>query len=166
VTVPAIPTTSVPSALAYLLSATTEQVKFDAAASSILIGFTDPGFGPDVPNEFIQFGEVKRLETPTTFQGGGGQFWLNEVYDIACLVSVWTGSSDSDGATDVQVEQIARVWQLYSYVETAIRLDPSLGDLVDQANPQDTVQSVPEWTQEALGLLVEINFTVHVSKLN
>lgn len=167
-----IPTTSVGPVVAYLISAIETQLKTDANGSSILLTLADAGDANDEESEIVSFGKIVRAVDPAEFVGSGGQGWLDEKYDITCGVSVWTGSSDTDGATTIQVQQVQRAWQLYSYVETAIRLDPGLGTksdgspLVQVAYPRSVTQNEPEWTTEAVGLLVEIAFLIHVENLS
>lgn len=155
-------TSTAPKAVAYLVEAIQNQLSQDPDNSQILLTLADPGDGPDVPAEIIQIGAVHDAIDPSAFTGSGGQFSLEEAYDIDCVVSAWTGSSDVDGALTIQVEQVQRVWQLLGYVWTAIRLDPSLGELVQRAYPKEVEQTEVQWTPDPVGLIVEIPFQIHV----
>ena len=160
------PVSTVPSVYAYLLTAIRAQINTDPKSSQILLTIADPGDAPDLPREIIDVGAVRRSVKVETFIGSGGPDWLDESYLIDCIVSVWTGSSDTDGATTIQLQQVQRAWQLLGYVETAIRNDPSLGGLVNIAYPKATSMALPEWTASPIGLVVEISFQIYVECLN
>lgn len=160
-----IPVSTVPSALAYLNTEIAAAYADDPLASQILVTFIDPGDGPDVPNDIIALGEVVRTVEPVSLVGSGGQGWLNEEYEIECTVSSWTGSGPEQGDNTIPLAMIARAWQLVAYVETAIRTDPSLGDLVNVAYPMAATAPVVGWTEKPVGLAAEITFRIHVSNL-
>lgn len=166
-----IPVTTVPAAITYIVNVTQQQVATDPDASKILLTLADTETVPDAADEIISIGAVQRDTVPTTFQGGGGANWLNETYSIACFVSAWTGSSDQDGEITIQLQQVNRAWQLYNYVETAMRLDPELGQtptggLVDVAWPKTAAMPAVDWSDDPVGTSVTIEFTIAVSKLN
>ena len=161
-----IPVSTVPLALAYLNTAITTAYAADANASQILLTFIDPGAGPDLPNDIISIGEVVRTVEPMAMVGSGGQFWLDEKYEIECMISSWTGSGPEDGLNTVVLAMSARAWQLLSYVETAVRTDPSLGGLVTVAYPMAATAPVTGWTENPIGLAAEITFRIHVENVS
>jgi hypothetical protein len=157
-----IPTSSVPLAYAYLVTAIEANIATDANADSILLALTENP--ADQPDEIIALGDVVLDNEIATMVGSGGQGWLDEIYTIGGMVSVFTGSGPEDGETTVVLTQIARAWQLWGYVDTAVRADPSLGDLVTVAFPYDVSQPMAKWTEgDAIGLLVEITFKIRVT---
>lgn len=162
------PVSTVPTVIEYLVTAIQAQVAADPQASQILVHFGEPNL--NMPNDVIMVGEVRRTTDPETVIGSGGPNWLNEKYDIATLVSSWTGSADDDGASAISLAVNARAWQLQGYIETAVRNDPSLGDLVNVAYPNQTSSPGPEWTldekETPTGLRVEITSSIHVDVLN
>lgn len=167
------PVTSVPAAITYIVNAVQQQVAADPAAKQILLTLADPADVIDAADEIISIGAVTRDTVPTVVRGDGGANWLNETYSIAGFVSTWTGSSDSDGAYTIQLDAVQRVWQLYNYVETAIRLDPGLGpgptpgnSLVDEAYPKVSGMPAVGWTDDPVGTAAQITFSIFVSKLN
>lgn len=160
------PPSSVPGAIDYIVAATQQQISTDPNSKSIVLTLAELTEIEELPPETISIGEVRRATEPKTFQGGGGQYWLNETYTIDCNVWAWTGSSDTDGALTIQLQQVHRVWQLYSYIETGIRLDPSLGDLVNIAYPKTTTQPTISWSGNPVGIGLLLNFEIFVSNLN
>jgi hypothetical protein len=159
-----IPVSSVPAAYAYLVTTIKANIAADPNGSQILLALTQNP--PDQPNEIIALGDVVLDDEPAAMVGSGGQNWLNETYTIGGMVSTFTGSADTDGATTVQLAQIERVWQLYSYVSTAIRSDPGLGGLVTVAQPFDVTMPMATWTEgEDVGLVVELTFKIRISNL-
>lgn len=166
-----IPVTTVPAAITYIVNVTNQQVATDPDSSKILLTLADTDTVPDAAAEIISIGAVLRDTVPTTFRGDGGPNWLNESYSISCFVSAWTGSSDPDGEITIQLQQVNRAWQLYNYVETALRLDPGLGQtpegsLVDVAYPKTSAMPAVDWSDDPVGTSVTIDFVIAVSKLN
>ncbi len=158
----AIPVSSVPAAVAYLASAIEEQAAADALPIQIIVG--DSGMTP--PNDAIQIGEIHREVEPLAMVGGGGTNWLYEKYSVAILASSWTGSGADDGGNAQQLALTARAWELVAYIETAVRLDPSLGGLDLSAFPTVSSSPGPEWTinqeGETTGMKCEVEALVHV----
>lgn len=163
---PVVPVSTIPAAVAYLIPAVQTQLAEDPNVDSILVALADPGDGPDVPDEIVFFGEVRSTVDPATFVGDGGQFWLEEHYEIECVASVFTGSLDNDGAYTIQLGQLQRAYQVAAYIETAVRLDPSLGELVQRAYPLGRTQPRIERTESPVGLLVEVTVLIRVDVLN
>lgn len=153
-----IPVSTVPAAIAYLAAAIKEQCKADSLPIMLTVG--EPGM--DMPPDVIQIGEVHRNPEPYAMVGSGGQFSLEEKYDVALLTSTWTGDSQDGWDTSVQVGLTERAWQLAAYVENAVRLDPCLGGLVVLAYPSVGVSVGPEVSEDPIGLKCEVALSVHV----
>lgn len=158
-----IPLSTVPAVSTYLLGAIQAQVATDPLAASMLVKLGEAGV--DLPNDIITIGEVRRRLTPRTFIGSGGLDWELETYDIEVFISTWTGSGDSDDTSVVSIQLNDRLWQLIGYVETAVRTDPSLGELVTVAYPASTTATGPTWPETG-GLIAQAEMTVHAECLN
>lgn len=157
-----IPTPSVPAAQAFILAGVQAQVATDPDATDVLVCIGDPS--TDAPNGIISIAsEVRRTVAPDTFVGGGGPHWLEEKYDISCVVSVAQETINVD--TDA-LAVTARAWQLIGYVETAVRSDPSLGGAVDEAYPSSSTGGAAVWSPNNVGRICEITLLVHCEKLN
>ena len=152
---PSAPVSTVPAAIAYLMTAIQTQLSTDSLP--ILLSLGDP-VQTYLPNDVVIIGEVRRVVDPDTFVGSGGQFWLQEKYNVDIVSKSWTGSAE----TLVVME---RAWQLNAYVETAIRNDPSLGGLVNIAYPSGGTSPGPEWTGDPVGPLVEITNPIYIENL-
>lgn len=150
------PVSSVPAVVAYLETAIQEQTATDPTPILLAIG---DGPTPNLPNDVILIGSIHRTPSTATFIGSGNQFWLDEEYDVDVVVSTWSGNNDGLAATN-------RAWQLVAYVELAVRLDPSLGGLVNKAYPSLTDTLGPVFSDEALGMEDTVVVTIHVSNLN
>lgn len=166
--VPGIPVSAVPRVYRYLR--TTIQALLDAhEPTPAAIGFfmgEDPT--TDLPNDVILIGKVVRTTDPVAIVGGGGTNWLTEKFDIAIATSSWSG--DNTGTARIQ-----RAWRLYAYVETAMRMTPGLGALLDVAYPNATDSEGPTFTgpedptdetdNTPIGVQVTVQSTVHCERL-
>lgn len=156
-----IPISSVPAAQTAILTAIKAQISAQddpTTASQVVVCLgEEPTL--DEPADVIRTGEVRRPITVDTFIGSGGQDWLNEEYELDVVVSCWTGDGDPTAI-------VARAWQLVGYVETAVRTDPSLGELVDMAYPSESTGGEPVWTSEPIGRQVDITVVIRISNLN
>lgn len=150
---PATPASTVPQAIEAIKTATAAQM----TDPSILLTVGDPGM--DLPDNVIAIGEVRRTVAPATFIGSGGLFWLEETYDIDVVCSAWSGSANADTLT-------ATAWTLVNYVEAGVRTDPSLGGVVNIAYPAGANTPSAVWTEDPVGLKVEIVLPVHCEALN
>lgn len=151
----AAPVSTVPAAIAYLMTAIQTQLSTDSLPILLSLGEPVQAY---LPNDVVTIGEVRRVVDPQTFVGSGGNFWLHETYDVDIVCASWTGSAQ----TLVVME---RAWQLNAYVETAIRNDPSLGALVNIAYPSGGTSLGPEWTGDPVGPRVEITNPIHIESL-
>ena len=162
-----IPVSTAPAAQTYLLQAIKAQAQFDSTYLDMLIRIGQPG--RDLPNDSIVITGVRsRSVNWQTYRGDGGQFTLDEKYNLGVECSTWAAAGDSDDTSTYSTQSLERAWQLVGYVETAVRNDPSLGELVDIAHPLDAAQEGPEWTSgtSGAGLLCAVNLLIHVECLN
>ena len=152
-----VPVSTVPAAIAYLASAIQTQLATDSSPITVVIGEQATDI---IDQDAVQIGEVRRLPDPMAMVGSGGQFFLEEKYDIEILVSSFTGSTDDDGTIANSLALTARAWQLAAYVETASRLDPSMGELVQRSYPSASASVGPE--NRSNGRVCEVALSVHV----
>lgn len=152
-----IPVSSVPAVVAYLKSAIQAQLDTDPTASSIGL-YVGDNPTPDRPNDTLNIGSGSRRMAPGAFVGGGGTNWLEEGYDIAVTVRSWRGGNTGTEATQ-------RAWQLVGYIETAVRLTPGLGGLVQIAYPIASDWEGPEFTDDPQGFGYEITEAIHCRRL-
>ena len=159
-----IPVSTVPAAMAYLVASVQALAQTDpavmAGTDEILVKLGDET--KNRPPDVIEFGSVQRQVKWETFVGSGGQFALYETYEIDVEISSWIPYSDVNDDSAVALQVNNRAWQLVAYVETVIRTDPSLGNLVEIAYPRDSTASVPEPDAKAAGLIVTIRLPIHV----
>lgn len=153
-----IPVSTVPAAIAYLTEAIQAQIATDPLPIEVSVGQE----GPDMPPDIIVFGEVRRNPELMDLVGSGGQFFLQESYDLTLIASTWTGSGADSWDNTQQLALVQRAWQLVAYVETACRLDPSLGELVSLSYPSTSGSVNPEWTTDPVGMKCEVGLSVHV----
>lgn len=145
-----IPQSTVPAAKQALYTAIVTEI----ADPEVLVSYDITGV--DLPDDIVVVGNVERQVRPSSYVGSGGQFWLEEEYEIAVGVSVFRGGAGVETASAVDV----RFWQLISIIEAAIRVDPSLGGIVTEARPQITrTENGPEKSHK--GLIAEGELKVH-----
>jgi hypothetical protein len=139
-----IPISTVPAVRSYLISAITAQV--NAA------GLSEPGCevydsAPDheTTNDVIAVCGARRQTRPLALVGSGGQFWLDESYQVEVMIDCF--QAGADGAMEAVN---ARAYQLLALVETAVRQDPSLAGNVLEARPQES-ESTPSWDDAHMG---------------
>ena len=151
--------TSVPGAVAALQTLVQTQIQADLLASQILVCIGEPPM--DSPNDVIQLvTNVRRVVRPEAMMGSYNVSGpLEETYEIQCLVSSWSGSSDP-------VSIMQRAYVLASYIESAVRTDPSLGSTVLEAHPSGTDGGESKWTSEPVGRLCELTVTIEARNLN
>ena len=159
-----IPVSVAPTVISKLATLIEAQVATDADAANILVTIGEPG--PDDPDVIIEIGSnVQRHLTPGAFVGGGGLYHLEENIDVDIHVSVAAAVDAATGDTD-RLTLVDRLWTVVGYVETAVRTDPSLGGIVDEAEPSATTGSHPVWSENRAGMICEADITVHCTVLN
>lgn len=159
-----IPTSSVPAVVEYLLTAIQSQAQNDALYNNMVVRIGEPSM--NFPPDMIWISGTRRTEVPTTFIGSGGQYWLNEAYDVTVTISTWQGTGDADDGSVLAIQLTERLWQLVAYVETAVRADPSLGSLVNIAYPRDVNTEGPVYTEGDPGYKAVAEVVIAVSNLN
>lgn len=152
-----IPVSTVPQAQAALLSAINEAALADSSPTDFLVCVGEPSTND--PPAIIEIAKnVRRSVDPASFVGSGGAGFLEEKYDIDVVVSV------AQEDTNVDLDPLAlsaRTWQLVAYVESAIRQDPSLGDVVTVCYPRQATGGEVQWAANQIGAKCEVTVSVH-----
>ena len=150
--------------MSYLYSAVSSAAASDplveTGAGEILVKLGEPS--RNNPPDVISFGSVNRRIRWESFIGSGGTDSLYELYDIDVQIHSWLAYGDVSDDSTVALQVIQRAWLLESYVESAVRADPSFGGLVDIAYPSASNSNSPEWSGDPTGLLVSISLPIHV----
>lgn len=141
-----IPASTVPAAVAYLHTNVTTAVNDPA----VLVSYGQPGTRQ--PDDMIVVGDVSREVAPWQMVGSGQAGWLDEIYTINVVVSVFRGG-------DYAQTVMERACVLADVVVAVIRNDPSLGGAVTVAHPS-MVDYRQEWDQEHKGRLVDVTVSV------
>jgi hypothetical protein len=153
-----VPVSTVPAVLAVLKVDIIDQVQPGPSGDAVLVCFGEPA--QYSPNDIIQINvNVRRTVKPQVFMGSYDTFSLQEDYQIEVLCSSWSGSTDV-------LAPMNRAYELNSYVETAVRSDPTFGGLVDDAHPAGTSGGAPTPTENPIGWMSELTSTIAVTVLN
>lgn len=156
-----IPVSTVPAAIAALTSQIQTQVNTDASASAILVATGEEG--TDSPDDLIIVAtNVNRGVTHENFMGGLQLGALEEKYTVDVLCTSWTGDPDA-------IVNMDRAWTLVSYVETAVRTDPTLGGTVPISRPAGSKGGQSFWskgTNGVIGRQTDIIVSIFVDTLN
>jgi hypothetical protein len=118
-----IPVSTVPAVKAYLFTALKARSEY---AQPVLVCYDRPG--TYLPNDIVMVGDVTQTFAPLRMVGSGAQGWLDETYQLEIVVESFQGGDDPQAVTE-------RAASLAAVAVDAVRLDPSLGGLVTQANP-------------------------------
>ena len=153
-----IPISTVPKAITAIYTATRAQLTA-AGEGGVLVVVGTPGAND--PADMIQVAtNVSRTITVASFVGSGGRGWLTEKYDVTVIVS--SAMATQTAVTD-SLTVSNRAWKLLAYVETAVRSDPSLGNLVQIAFPLRTTGGDPKTgTGTTPGRVVTLTTPIHV----
>lgn len=155
---PTYPTSTVPAVLAYLQNAFQVQFSGDDNPQNIYLVVGDPG--EQAPPDIVEITGVERTVPHFAMVGDGENLAQYESYQVHVKIS---SAMRGDTAETISPLVTARAWQLLGYVETAVRLDPSLGSIVLTAWPGRSVGGVPVWsTGDVNGMICEITTTVDV----
>jgi hypothetical protein len=147
-----IPVSTVPQALLYLFNAVTEQIATDLYKNNVDIWLGDPGKS-NRPDQIQINASVERTPIPFAVVGTGGPMSTYEKYGIVWKVSCF-GRGDS--AADISPVVMQRAYQLVAYIEAAVRLDMSFGDLLVVARPGQTQGGSPKWNNDRSGMLCDL----------
>lgn len=149
-----IPTSTVPAVKAYLfaqLEAACTKDPSDNGTHALLVSYDEPG--PYEPDDIVSVGAVtERRLTPLAFVGSGGANALREDYALEITIDVFRGGDQAQTCYE-------RAWALLGQVETAVRADPTLGGLVEQAWPR-LARDEPAWDEEHKGRRVRLTVSV------
>lgn len=127
-----IPASTVPAVKAFLAAAIATQV----ADTTVAVSNGEPP-PQNVALDTIFVGDVHRDLLPGAVVGSGGAGWLEERYTVFVTTQVYRGDADA-------VTADTRAYLLAFAVEAAVRNDPSLGGLVQEARPVSSVEYT-EW---------------------
>lgn len=155
---PTYPVSTVPAVKAYLFT------QFTAAALTVPAPFGDTAqlvvmYGPPAqyqPDDIVAFGTVRRTITEHGLVGSGGAGALSEDYHVEVIIDVFRGSDLAQ-----QVEERAYLI-LAAVIETPVRVDPTLGGLVQVAWPAAS-DANSTWDPDNLGRHTEIRAEIHCS---
>jgi len=142
----AIPASTVPAAVTYIHSHITTAIN-DAA---VLVSYGPPG--TNQPDDMIVVGNVNREVGPIQMVGSGQAGWLDEIYTIDVIASVFRGGDN--GQTVME-----RAAALADVVVAVVRTDPSLGGAVIVAYPT-TVDYEQNWDDQHKGRVVDATVTI------
>lgn len=157
----AIPNPTVPTAITNLISQVNTQVAADTGnpldQSKVLVVQGEEG--KEHPHDIINVGvDVKRTVTWRTLIGSAqAQAW-EEDYEIECRVSSWGGIDPGP--------VVNRAWVLQGYLETAVRTDPSLGGVVQEASIATSGGGNAAWSGSPISRVCEITSAVRCVVLN
>lgn len=152
----AYPTSTVPSAIDYLVTAFQTQLSTDPNADNItLFVGNDPGLA-DTP-DLVAITNVSRNLEHFAMVGDGEDLAMYEKYSVFVKIS-----SAQRVATEAAAAAAltARVWQLLAYLEYAVRLDPSLGGIVLTAWPGQTQGGLTIMAPDNNGWICEMSWKV------
>jgi hypothetical protein len=137
-------TTAVPAALTFLVAEISAQPACtgDGEHAFGLYRGDPPGVWP-VDDGIIIGAEVARKLSKLAIVGGGGYEYLREDFTIKVEIGVYRGGDD-----EPTVE--TRLWALVNAVESAVRVDLSLGGSVSEAWPT-TVDYTSAWSPDGNG---------------
>lgn len=158
ITAPATPVSTVPAAIAYLASAIQTQLNTDSDPADILLIIGEPS--EDAPDVFVQIvtGSLQRTVKQIAEIAGWHAGALGEEYDVNVVVSVAQATLDP---VNDPLALVQRAWQIVGYVETAVRLDLSLGKTVLVAKPRAASGGSPNWSENGVGRICEITVPIH-----
>lgn len=152
----AYPVSTVPYAIEYLTTAFATQLNTDPNPQNItLFVGNDPGIA-DTP-DLVAIVNVSRSLEHFAMVGDGEDLAMYEKYAIYVKIS-----SAQRAATEAEAAAAltTRVWQLLSYLEYAVRLDPSLGGIVLTAWPGQTQGGMVELAPDNNGWIAELTWKV------
>jgi hypothetical protein len=165
---PPIPSSTVPAVIQYLLTAIGQQVAGDPVGD-ILLYMGEPGM--NIPNDMIEIqGKVSRQTPHFAMVGSADQLSTYEKYNVTIVCSsAMAGDASIPDTSPQGLSSLvqARAYTLLSYVETAVRLDPTFGGLDLIGWPKGSTGGDPVWAPpnaagEVLGMICEITSTISV----
>jgi hypothetical protein len=134
-----IPVSTVPAVKAYLKTTLEARSEF---LNTVLVEY-----GPAttfLADEMVMLGDTRGGFKVARMVGGGGQGWLDEEYVLDITVHLFRGDDDPQAAEN-------RLHTIAAVICDTVRLDPSLGNLVTQADPAGFAVELA-WDDEHLGV--------------
>jgi hypothetical protein len=147
-----IPVSTVPAVIGYLATAIQAQLNADPDASDIVLSIGEPS--QDMPDVYVEIASDVRRTVPKLAEVSG--LYANsmaESYDLDIKVSVAQETVDLLQDTLAIVQ---RCWQIVAYVETAIRLDLTLGNTVLTGKPSQTRGGEARWAPNGVARICEV----------
>lgn len=150
-----IPVSSVPAVKTYLVNAITTQVTAANITEPVCEVYNGQPDHVTTADTIVIAGAHRTLSTEALV-GDGGPLWLDETYRVQVEIDCYQA-----GADEAQDAVQQRAYQLLALVETAVRLDPSLGGLVQIARPEESADT-PSWDENGQGARCEITAEIYV----
>jgi hypothetical protein len=147
-----IPVSTAPQAVLYLYNAIADQVANDPTPTNIYLCIGDPGT-PDPPDIIEVCAGIVNNWEHFTLVGSGGPKAGYEKYQITYKIS---SAQAGDTEADIAPVLMPRVWALHSYVDTAVRTDPSFGGLLVEGWPGQVTGGSPKWADSGTFMLCEL----------
>ncbi len=152
----AYPVSTVPAAVEYLVTAFQTQLSTDPNPANItLFVGNDPGLA-DTP-DLVAITDVTRTLQHFAMVGDGEDLAMYEKYSVMVKISSAQRAATESAAAFALTE---RVWQLLAYLEYAVRLDPSLGEIVLTAWPGQTSGGLVQVAPDNNGWICEMSWRV------
>lgn len=148
-----VPVSTVPAVRNYLVTAINNRVAAAGIASPTVEVYVS-GLDHETAEDVIVIGGARREVKPGAIVGGGGQHWKFEDYHIEVTIDCFAGGTDFSSVD-------ARAFQLLSLVETAVRVDPSMGGLVLVSYPASS-DSLHMWDDSHKGARTMITAQIYV----
>ena len=154
----AYPVSTVPAAVTYLISAFQTQLSTDPNPQIITLYVgNDPGM-IDTP-DLVGIEDVTRTLQHFAMVGDGEDLAMYEKYSVIVKIS---SSQRAATQAEASLYLMPRVWKLLSYLELAVRLDPSLGMEVLTAWPGRTRGGLVAVAPDLNGWICEMQWQVDV----
>lgn len=152
-----IPASSIPAALEALVSVITSQAQSDPEFSQILITLGKPG--PTGSTDVIYItGDHHREVVPLGLIGNYGQGALYESYTLPVAVFTFANVAPELQASTV----LTRAYQLVAFVEDAVRSNPTLNGIVEEAVPINTEGGEIEAVADPTGLTCTVVVNIQI----
>lgn len=150
------PVSTVPAAVDYLITAFQTQLSTDPNPQNITLYVgNDPGM-LDTP-DLVGITDVSRTLEHFAMVGDGEDLAMYEKYSVKVVISSAQRAATQAAASSLLT---ARVWQLLAYLEYAVRLDPSLSEIVLTAWPGRTSGGLVAMAPDNNGWICEMKWQV------
>lgn len=146
-----VPASIVPDVKAYMFTALKARSEL---AAPVLVAYAIPAV-EEFLNDTVCLGDFRGQYDPLAMVGSGGQFWLEETFELDLHVFSFFGLDDPKG-----VEQ--RALALAAVGCDVVRTDPEMGGLVTESRPT-TYVAEDVFDDEQLGRHMHIVQTIRIS---